>query len=90
MLGYCGQDCESCSAFKSPGADENTCAGCRSDSFGASIAGKNCAIRICARTRRLAVCAYCPDFPCSKLQAVFSRCPDAERQLLWISGTPPG
>ncbi len=38
--------------------------GCRSGQCGAP----NCAIRNCAKAREVEVCAFCPDYPCEKIQ----------------------
>ncbi|APG25158.1 MAG: DUF3795 domain-containing protein [Syntrophotalea acetylenica] len=86
MLAYCGKDCEQCEAYAPLVEDASFCSGCRSEGPGCNILGRNCAIRLCARTNRQAICATCSVFPCAKLKELFLLHPDAETQLNRLSG----
>jgi hypothetical protein len=89
MLGYCGRDCETCEAFHASADEGNHCTGCKSEGPDANICGRDCQIRLCARSKRHAICADCNDFPCIKLKNVFDQTPEARHQLYRILGIPP-
>ena len=61
--------------------EDINCDGCRSDSgrlFGYCQA---CDIRKCGMEKKVANCAYCSDYPCEKLNGVFSMMPEAKKNL---------
>jgi hypothetical protein len=53
-------------------AEEITdCEGCRTEGGRLFSASKSCAIRTCARGRKLQNCASCSEYACAKLEAFF-------------------
>jgi hypothetical protein len=65
--------------------DEITdCDGCLTDGERLFSACKNCLIRACARGKNLQNCAFCPDFSCEKLEAIFKTDTEARKRLIEI------
>ncbi len=89
MLGYCGRDCENCEAFHASAVEKNHCTGCRSEGPNANICSKDCHIRLCAQSKRQALCANCIEFPCSKLNRIFEITPEAKYHSYLILGIAP-
>ena len=61
-------------------ADIN-CDGCTSDSERLFSHCRVCDIRACARGKKLANCAHCPDYACEKLAAFLTQVPEARTAL---------
>jgi len=61
--------------------DISDCGGCRSESGRIFSSCVNCGIRKCAREKNFQTCAHCPEYACSKLEAVFSSDPSAKTWL---------
>jgi hypothetical protein len=61
-------------------ADIN-CDGCQSESRKLFSYCNTCEIRKCARERKLATCAGCPDYSCEKLDAFLANVPEARATL---------
>jgi hypothetical protein len=51
--------------------DITDCDGCMTEGGRLFSAGRNCAIRMCARDRKLENCAYCSEYVCATLEAFF-------------------
>ncbi|MCK9332428.1 MAG: DUF3795 domain-containing protein [Candidatus Cloacimonetes bacterium] len=49
---------------------DKTCALCQG-----GCGDPSCEIRICAQNKHLAVCAFCDEFPCAKLESLFKAYP---------------
>ncbi len=61
--------------------DITDCDGCTSAGGRLFLACRNCLVRQCARQRRLENCAYCTDYVCAQLEAVFVSDPAAKQRL---------
>jgi hypothetical protein len=61
-------------------ADIN-CDGCQTDSPRLLGYCSVCEIRKCAREKKLATCAACPEYSCGKLDAFLAQVPEARRTL---------
>ena len=62
--------------------DEITdCDGCTLETGRLFITCAQCNVRKCARERKHDSCAYCKDYACEKLQAVFADQPEAKMEL---------
>lgn len=61
-------------------ADIN-CDGCPSDSPRLFSYCATCEIRKCAREKKLATCAACPEYSCQKLDAFLTQVPEARKVL---------
>ena len=59
--------------------DVGDCDGCQSQRLFVTCAG--CGIRKCAREKGLASCAFCDQFACEALQAMFAGDPEARGRL---------
>lgn len=59
--------------------DSVECFGCKGDEI-VKFSAK-CNIRICAISKTLASCAFCPEFPCQMIHKVFKNNPDAYERL---------
>jgi hypothetical protein len=57
------------------------CDGCRTEGGRLFSASRNCLIRKCAREKQLGNCAYCPEYACGKLEALFKTDPNAKTRL---------
>ncbi len=61
--------------------DITDCDGCRSDSGRLFSGSRDCHIRTCAREKKLENCAFCPEYACEKLTAIFTTDPSARTRL---------
>lgn len=61
--------------------DVTDCDGCQSEGERLFSASMNCPIRKCAREKELQNCAYCTEYACNKLEALFKTDPDAKARL---------
>jgi hypothetical protein len=52
--------------------EDINCDGCTSDGDRLFSHPKVCEIRKCARTKTIANCAYCDEYPCEKLEELFN------------------
>ena len=59
--------------------DVGDCDGCKADTGELFCTG--CEIRICAVDKGIANCAYCKDYPCEKLEKLFTTDVDAKKRL---------
>ncbi len=57
------------------------CDGCPSNSTRLVAYCAMCEIRKCAREKKMATCASCPDYPCAKLDKFLAQAPDARKTL---------
>ncbi|WP_432664931.1 DUF3795 domain-containing protein [Wukongibacter baidiensis] len=63
-------------------AKDINCNGCSKDSSGPIFKFcKECEIRRCGIERNIDNCAYCADYPCSKLDKPFEMSPDNKERL---------
>jgi hypothetical protein len=46
---------------------------------------QGCEIRKCAQAMQLTSCAQCENFPCEKLDSIFSNNPEAKKTLLKVN-----
>ena len=61
--------------------DITDCDGCRAEGGRLFSGCKDCAIRNCAKERRLSSCAHCSDYACERLEAFFAKEPDSKSHL---------
>jgi hypothetical protein len=61
--------------------DITDCDGCKAETGILFRASTNCPIRKCARQKGLENCAYCAEYACGKLEAVFKTDPTARARL---------
>ena len=59
--------------------DVGDCDGCRADTGRIFCSG--CEIRICAVEKGIENCAHCNDYPCEKLEKLFTTDRDAKKRL---------
>jgi len=57
------------------------CDGCQSESPRMFSYCSTCEIRICAREKKLATCASCPEYSCKKLDEFLAQVPEARATL---------
>jgi len=57
------------------------CLGCHASDDSVFTHPLRCEIRKCGRERGVATCAYCDDYPCSRLEEFFEMVPDARATL---------
>ena len=62
-------------------AKDISCMGCFSESDDVFDYCKKCEIRSCAKSRGVANCAHCDEYPCGKLADFLRMVPDAKKQL---------
>ena len=62
-------------------ASDINCDGCPSDSPRLFSYCATCEIRKCAREKKLATCAACPEYSCQKLDAFLTQVPEARKVL---------
>jgi histidinol-phosphate/aromatic aminotransferase/cobyric acid decarboxylase-like protein len=62
-------------------ADITDCDGCKAETGRLFSASENCAVRNCAKQKNLENCAYCTDYACGKLEAIFKTDPAARARL---------
>jgi hypothetical protein len=61
--------------------DITDCDGCQTEGERLFLASKNCPIRKCARDKELENCAYCTEYACGKLEALFKTDPTVKARL---------
>ncbi|HEX9135843.1 MAG TPA: DUF3795 domain-containing protein, partial [Nitrospirota bacterium] len=61
--------------------DITDCDGCQTEGERLFSSSKNCPIRKCARDKELENCAYCTEYACGKLEAIFKTDPTAKARL---------
>jgi len=61
--------------------DINDCDGCFADTDRIFSGCLNCEIRKCAIEKGVKNCAYCEEYPCSKLDIIFKSEPEAKKRL---------
>ena len=61
--------------------DITDCDGCQTKRERLFSGSKNCPIRKCARGKDLENCAYCPEYACGNLEALFGMDPAAKTNL---------
>lgn len=61
--------------------EDINCDGCSADSERLFNQVRVCEIRKCARSKKIENCAYCAEFPCSKLTELFGFVPEAKTTL---------
>jgi Protein of unknown function (DUF3795) len=61
--------------------EDINCDGCAADSERLFSQVRVCEIRKCTKGKNLQNCAYCADYPCSKLTELFSFVPEAKATL---------
>lgn len=61
--------------------DITDCDGCRTEGGRLFASSRSCSIRKCAGERKLDTCAYCPEYPCGALDAIFKTEPEARTRL---------
>jgi Protein of unknown function (DUF3795) len=57
------------------------CQGCKSGGLCHFQYCDVCEIRLCARKRKIANCAFCDDYPCGKLEEFFKMAPQSKVSL---------
>lgn len=62
-------------------AEDINCEGCQSDRGRVFNYCKVCEIRKCGKEKGLKNCGYCREYPCHKLDFIFSNVPDAKSRL---------
>jgi hypothetical protein len=62
-------------------ADINDCDGCRTEGGRLFSGCKSCAIRKCAKEKRVENCAHCAEYVCGKLETFFASEPTANTRL---------
>jgi len=62
-------------------ASDVNCDGCPTDSERVFNYCRICEIRKCAREKKLATCADCPEYPCQKLNEFLAQAPEAKAAL---------
>lgn len=69
-IAYCGLFCGACGGLqdtvKAGGQKEGACLGCKSDVLGGHCA--KCKVRACAKSRQIANCGLCAEYPCDKIK----------------------
>jgi hypothetical protein len=66
-IGYCGYDgCPACPQYGT------TCDGCLTEDGPLAQYAVNCAVRNCNVERNIANCAYCAEYACDKVEALFA------------------
>ena len=61
--------------------EDINCEGCQSDRGRVFNYCKVCEIRMCGKEKGLKNCGYCGDYPCRKLNFIFSTAPNAKKRL---------
>lgn len=61
--------------------DISDCDGCKTEKGRLFSDSKKCLIRKCARKKGIGNCAYCSEYPCGKLEEIFSSDPSAKERL---------
>lgn len=61
--------------------DISDCDGCRTENGRLFTACRSCAVRKCARQRGLENCAFCSEYVCDRLEAIFNMDPAARKRL---------
>jgi hypothetical protein len=64
--------------------DVTDCDGCRTETGRLFSGCQQCAIRACARQKKIESCALCGDYACDKLQKFFTSDPEAKARLEFI------
>jgi hypothetical protein len=67
--------------------EDINCDGCQSDGGRLFNYCKVCEIRKCGKEKGLKNCGYCSEYPCPKLNFIFSNAPDAKNRLDEISSS---
>jgi len=68
-IAYCGLYCGGCTGLQDTvlkGKTDGACLGCKSDVLGNHCA--KCKVRDCARSRQIANCGLCVEYPCEKIK----------------------
>jgi hypothetical protein len=61
--------------------DVTDCDGCRTEGGRLFSACKDCAVRNCVKQKGIENCAYCSDYACERLEAIFATEPAARTRL---------
>jgi len=61
--------------------EDINCEGCQSNGGRLFNYCKVCEIRKCGKEKNLINCGYCGEYPCQKLDFIFSNAPDAKKRL---------
>jgi hypothetical protein len=61
--------------------EDINCEGCLSGGERIFSYCKVCEIRKCGKAKGLKTCGYCSEYPCSKLDFIFSNAPDVKKRL---------
>ena len=61
--------------------EDINCEGCLSDGGRLFNYCKVCEIRKCGKEKEIMNCGYCSEYPCHKLDFIFSSAPDAKKRL---------
>jgi hypothetical protein len=69
--------------------DITDCDGCRAESGRLFLPSNTCQIRKCAKQKGVENCAYCADYACERLDAIFKTDPTAKMRLDEIQNRIP-
>ncbi len=81
MRAQIAQMCNEKYGMKYKPEDISDCDGCRTEGGRLFSGSQSCAIRKCARQKKLINCAHCTDYICEKLEAFFKTDPAAKSRL---------